>query len=27
MEALELNELTRKIDDLQGRVEALRGYL
>ncbi|WP_286291515.1 peptide chain release factor 2 [Methylomarinovum tepidoasis] len=27
MEALELNQLSRKIEDLQGRVEALRGYL
>jgi len=27
METLELNNLTRKIDDLQSRTEALRGYL
>ncbi|HEB77791.1 MAG TPA: peptide chain release factor 2 [Methylothermaceae bacterium] len=27
MEALELNNLTRKIDDLRSRAEALRGYL
>jgi len=27
METLELNNLIRKIDDLQSRTEALRGYL
>ncbi len=27
METLELNTLVRKIDDLQSRTEALRGYL